>query len=333
MSIKSAKKKETEYRQLSNIINALNYIWHNPAKSLNLEDLSKECGVSKYHFHRLFREYQGETLNEHVTRKRLEFAANQLVMMKNSNVSLLAENLGFSSSANFSKAFKNYFGVTPREWRDPERINCVNEGVLKSKHGKQINPKFHYANFESTNLNEKKRRIETLNNVISFVKIKEQTLYYRSVVNGMDFEVLNPLWEEVIKWAASNVEDWETKLFGIWYDNWYVCPEKLMRHDAAILVPDTTPMPPSFMRQQLDTGIYATGIIQGSHEELCDLALDIYMLWFPNKRIVPDLKPYYINYLNDVEKDGFYRIRFYIKVHSSVSERKLNLTQSSELDE
>ena len=323
--MKNARKIETEQRREASVVNALNYVWHHPEKTLNLEALSKECGVSKFHFHRLFREYQGETLNEHVTRKRLEFAANHLIMLPHMNVAQLANNLGFSSAANFSKAFKRYFGVTPREWRNPDRIRCVSEGIINSKHGKVINPKLHYSHYQFGDNQTRQKRLSTLDELISFVRLEQQTLMYQTVVNGMDLSVSLSMWNKVMEWAASHVDDWQTKLFSLWYDNSYVCPQKFMRHDAAILVPNTFEVPRTFMSQTLDAGIYATGVLQGSHEELCATGLDIYMLWFAHKRLIPDLRPYYVNYLNNIEEDEFYKIRFYIKIHPNISERKLNV--------
>ena len=311
----NAKKIKTKYRQTAGVINALNYIWYNPDKALNLEILSKECNFSKFHFHRIFREYQGETLNEHISRKRLEFAANHLVMFPYISIKQIAFNLGFSSAANFSRAFKRYFGVTAKQWRCPSSIKNISEGTIKSKYGKSINPKMHYSNYRFLDTRKQEKRLHELNQIISFIQTDEQTLMYQTIKNSLDIDAASALWSTVLKWADSNLKDWEDKLFGIWYDNQNTCPTHLVRHDASILVPNTFHIPPPFMKQNIDAGIYATGTLSGSSDELTQAARDIYTFWFPRRRIVPDLKPYYVNYLNNPDEDGYFKIQFLIKLH------------------
>lgn len=312
----NSKKMETEYRHTSAVISALNYIWYNLEKDLNLEILSKECNVSKFHFHRIFREYQSETLNDHISRKRLELAANQLAMFPYISISQIASNLGFSSSANFSKAFKRYFGVSAREWRHPNEMNITSGGALKSKYGKVINLKMHYSDYQYLSKHQQDERLQELNQIISFIEIDKQTLMYQTIRNGLDTEAISNLWNTIIEWAGNNLEDWESRLFGIWYDNQNVCPSHLVRHDASILVPNSFDIPLPFMKQSLESGIYATGILQGSNSELTQTARDIYTFWFPRRRMVPDLKPYYVNFLNNELEDGYFKIQFFIKLHS-----------------
>ena len=123
------KKEETELRQKASYVKALNYIWLNIEKNLSLDELSNVCGVSKFHLHRIFKYFQSENLSAYINRKRLEYSANYLVMFPYSNISILSAELGFSSAANFSKAFKKYFGITPKEWKgnnvEFKNIECL----------------------------------------------------------------------------------------------------------------------------------------------------------------------------------------------------------------
>lgn len=318
----------TELRQTANVINALNYIWHNPGKNLNLGVLSKECNTSRYHFHRIFREHQNETLNTYISRKRLEFSANHLVMFPYFSISQIASFLGYSSSSNFSRAFKRHFGVTAREWRNPKIIESIMEGEIKSKYGKSISPKLNYSEYYFLDDDHQKNRLETLDKTISFIRLHEQTLMYLAINNSTDTPSVSQAWNDVINFAKNNFEDWYERLFSAWYDNNSVCPDHSMRHDAAILIPKSLNTELPFMKQTMDAGIYATGVLVGNDEELSNTARDIYMLWFRKKRIIPDLKPYYIQYLNDPKADGFYKIRFFIKIYSNYSIQRLKLSDS-----
>ena len=52
----------------------------------------------------------------------------------------MALNCGFSSSANFSKAVKLYFGFSPSEIRNPGKSRNSKIGKITSKYGKAFNP-------------------------------------------------------------------------------------------------------------------------------------------------------------------------------------------------
>jgi AraC family transcriptional regulator len=89
---------------------------------LRLEEVAGAAGLSPFHFHRVFQALMGETLADFVKRLRLEKA---LVMMSHAprlSLTRVAIGCGFSSSSDFSRCFKQRFGVSPsafdtRAWR------------------------------------------------------------------------------------------------------------------------------------------------------------------------------------------------------------------------
>ena len=90
---------------------AIDYIQKHYDENLNLTKLAAIACFSKFHFHRLFRTFVGETLNDFVRRFRLEKAVHKLILEKHKSITDIALDCGFSSSQNFAKAFKSYFGV------------------------------------------------------------------------------------------------------------------------------------------------------------------------------------------------------------------------------
>jgi len=56
------------------ILKALYYIEENLDSSLDLDDIAKVAGYSKYHFCRIFKLNVGESMMEYITRLRLEKA-------------------------------------------------------------------------------------------------------------------------------------------------------------------------------------------------------------------------------------------------------------------
>jgi AraC family transcriptional regulator len=63
-----------------------------------------------------------ETLNDFIARRRLEVAINKLVTQNDLSITTIAFESGFSSSANFAKAVKQYFGHSPSKIRKGKSI-------------------------------------------------------------------------------------------------------------------------------------------------------------------------------------------------------------------
>ena len=88
----------------------------------SLGNIAAASGISKYHFHRIYKLLTGETCNETVTRLRLAKSAALLRQPKIS-ITEAAIAAGYSSSQAFAKAIKKALSVSPSELRsDPERL-------------------------------------------------------------------------------------------------------------------------------------------------------------------------------------------------------------------
>src|SRR4051812_30686566 len=97
------------------------YLLANLDQSHSLDELAKVACLSPFHFHRIFGAFTGETVSSFANRLRLEKAARQL-RYSDDSATLIAMDCGFSSSATFSRAFKQYFGVSPLRYRQGEEI-------------------------------------------------------------------------------------------------------------------------------------------------------------------------------------------------------------------
>ena len=67
---------------------------------------------------RLFKRAFGRTPLEHLTRLRVEAAAERLRSDPRASVTDVALDLGFCSSQYFAEVFKRVMGTTPRRWRE-----------------------------------------------------------------------------------------------------------------------------------------------------------------------------------------------------------------------
>lgn len=86
--------------------------YHN--EQLNPAMIASECGISRSYLYKVFA--QGPSVMDHLRHRRLEAAREMLEhgLVKHSMTSV-AMNCGFSSSSEFSRLFKNLFGVSPSQ--------------------------------------------------------------------------------------------------------------------------------------------------------------------------------------------------------------------------
>ena len=100
---------------------AIDHVTQNLASPLPLEDVARAACFSPYHFHRIFRALMGETLGAFIKRVRLERSVYLLSHVAGATLTEIAFACGFSSSSDFSRAFRAHYGVPPRQF-DVERI-------------------------------------------------------------------------------------------------------------------------------------------------------------------------------------------------------------------
>jgi AraC family transcriptional regulator len=86
---------------------------------LTLDEVARAAHVSPFHFHRLFRAATGQTLNQFVTRLRLEKALSLMARQPRRGLTEVALAAGFSSLSDFSRCFKQRFGVAPSRYDLP----------------------------------------------------------------------------------------------------------------------------------------------------------------------------------------------------------------------
>lgn len=113
------------YQQKSRINDVLYEIHRDISALLTAKKLAEVASYSEQHFHRVFHQVVGETLNQYIRRTRLEHAANQLMFDTKSSVQDIAEKCGFHSLSSFNQAFKKVFSVTPGKWRAADRSNTT----------------------------------------------------------------------------------------------------------------------------------------------------------------------------------------------------------------
>jgi AraC family transcriptional regulator len=98
------------------IEDVMRYIRKHINEPLDRGILASVAGFSVPHFHRVFTAHVGESAASYVRRLRLERAGHKL-RMGAINITEVALAAGYDTHAAFSKAFKQQFGLSPREFR------------------------------------------------------------------------------------------------------------------------------------------------------------------------------------------------------------------------
>lgn len=92
---------------------AIDHILAHLDRPLPLDEIAGVAGFSPFHFHRIFKALIGEPLNQFVRRLRLERALRTLCHDPKRSMTDVALACGFSSSSDFSRSFKQRYGVPP----------------------------------------------------------------------------------------------------------------------------------------------------------------------------------------------------------------------------
>ncbi len=116
----------TSVDYVSRVNLAIDHIVGNLARPLPLEDVAGVAAFSPFHFHRIFQSLVGETPGQFVKRLRLERALSIMSQAPRRSLTEIALDCGFASSSDFSRSFKQRYGVPPSvfdiaSWRDSKR--------------------------------------------------------------------------------------------------------------------------------------------------------------------------------------------------------------------
>lgn len=92
------------------------YIAEHYSESLTLDEISKDCRISKYYLSHIFSKSYGKSLGKYILEFRLDKARDLLIATKLS-VNEIAKRVGYSDVSYFCRLFKREVGMTPLAYR------------------------------------------------------------------------------------------------------------------------------------------------------------------------------------------------------------------------
>ena len=100
------------------IISRINAYIAEHYKTVRLQELSEMTHMNASYLSRFYKENTGETISAVIIRRKMKQALRMLRDPAIRNIYEIAEELGYTNSKSFSKAFKSFYGLTPQEYRN-----------------------------------------------------------------------------------------------------------------------------------------------------------------------------------------------------------------------
>jgi AraC family transcriptional regulator len=114
-----------DHRRLQRV---LEYVETHLRSDISVEDLASTAALSRFHFARAFKAATGKTPRQHIGERRLTLAKS--LLSKNAeSLTQIAFACRFSSTANFSRAFRRSTGVAPGVYRTVTAANTKRQIV------------------------------------------------------------------------------------------------------------------------------------------------------------------------------------------------------------
>ncbi|WP_137817316.1 AraC family transcriptional regulator [Pseudomonas sp. 2FG] len=109
-----------EHQKHQALNKVLQYIDQHFRESIDQKELAQRCGMTAFRFSRLFKEVIGLGFMDYVLNKRMEFAKERL---DNSQMPItsIGYEAGFKDPSYFARAFRQFAGCTPSEYRQAHR--------------------------------------------------------------------------------------------------------------------------------------------------------------------------------------------------------------------
>jgi AraC-like DNA-binding protein len=99
---------------------AIAFMHGDPRRCWSLNELAREVGLSRSEFAERFTTFIGVPPMQYLARWRMQAAAE--LLRDSVNIASIANEVGYSCEASFSRAFKKIVGVPPSRWREDQEL-------------------------------------------------------------------------------------------------------------------------------------------------------------------------------------------------------------------
>lgn len=276
--------KKSTMQNHTKIANAIMYyIYKYVDTDINLDELSHDLGISKFHMHRIFKKEFEKNIYESIKSIRLQKASSLLLTNPHATISEIANSCGYSSHTSFIKAFKARFFVTPSAWRNQEYKK--------------------YDSFHNKCFTDLEMQI---------VKMPKIDAYY--IRHKGYNEKIKKAWQKLQTWIYSN-EIQEYQQIALYHDNPTITPLTQCHYVACISTEQTLPNT-SLPKLTIPKGIYAKFDFSGSYGDVLAFMHWVYFVWLPENAYETTTNPAYSIYHKNhfLEDDALFELSYYLPI-------------------
>jgi len=266
------------HRKIANDL--MYYIYKYVDTEINLDELSSDFSISKFHMHRIFKKEFGKNIYESIKSIRLQKASSLLLTNPHSTITEVAKLCGYSSHTSFIKAFKARFSLTPSAWRNKKHNeeNAYSYEHLAVKILKMPQIEVHYIRHTGYDRNIKKT------------------------------------WQKLQTWVYSN-DIKEYKQIALYHDNPTLTPLKEC-HYVACVSTDEVQDNSSLATLTIPKGVYARFDFAGGYGDILMFMNWVYFKWLPRNGYETTTNPAYTIYHKNhfLEDDEKFEVSYYLPV-------------------
>ena len=265
--------KKSTYEKRAKIANdVMNYIYKYIDTNINIDDLSLQLNISKFHLHRVFKEEFGKNIYESIKSIRLEKAANLLITNKFSTITDISNMTGYSSQTSFLRAFKQRFSMTPKEWKNGGYKEYSNKIIEKIS----ISNDLDFSNIEPT-----------------IVKMPQMRGYYIRH-KGYD-KTIKQTWAKLQTWIYTN-DIKSYKQMALHHDNPIITPLEECQYIAIVSLENDELKDVTLPCLIIPKGIYAKFSLSGKYGDVIKLIQWVYHYWLIDSGYETTTNPSYTIY-------------------------------------
>jgi AraC family transcriptional regulator len=207
---------------LRRVNRVIDYIKDHLAEPLRIDKLARLAHFSPFHFQRIFRSIVGEPVHACVNRLRLESAVRHILYGPKATLTEVALGSGFTSSSQFSRAFRQAYGFSPKQ--------CSRERLLQESTIRQdlfVNAFYDFRRLPAGNPDGFRVRL---------VDRPPQRVVYIRVI-GADAKKVMSGFDQLMAWARCHALTPGSTLIGMSRDHPDVTPMTKYQYDWCLVLP------------------------------------------------------------------------------------------------
>jgi AraC family transcriptional regulator len=270
--------KESRQTYLLRINRVIDYIREHLTEALPLEKLARVAHFSPFHFHRIFRALVGEPVHVFVRRLRLERALFRMQHGPKASLTKIALESGFASSSDFSRAFSQAYGFSPRHF---SRERFLQESKIRQD--LLANAGYNFGKLPDARNPDGFR--------VSLVDRPAERIAYVRVIGGYNAEKILGGLNRLLDWGRQSGLFPGVQLVGMSPDDPDVTPMKKYRYDWCLVLPPGVEAGRDVSTGRIPANRFASLHCRGDIEKVDRAWRYLFHAWLPGSGYEPTHDP------------------------------------------